>query len=137
MKLHTSPSHPPDQAPRSISVRAYVGGFLYIEGIVCMLVGCSMLFTYWPPYATPGERANPVSLVGAYITGFAVAYMIMVGLIMFIYSLLKPAVHEEPHPLQARAQRYARIRTVGPYLFDGTISCEADADEAELARLIL
>jgi len=116
-----------------------VGGLLYVEGIICLLVGLSMLLGYWPPYAPPGKKANPVSLVGAWITGGSLAYMVLVGLGFFIYNLLRPGKAEEPNPLVERAERYAQVRGVrrSAYLWDETICCEEDAAEADLARQII
>lgn len=122
---------------RELGIRAYVGGLLYIEGLVCLLIGAVMLFGYWPPYAKDGERANPVSMVGAWITGIALTYMIVVGIILFLYNLAKPAGAEPMDPLRLRARRYSSLRSREAYLFDSSISCEADADEAELARQLI
>lgn len=115
--------------------RIWVGGVLYVEGVVCLLLGLSMALIYWPPYAVGRDPANPISVVGCWITGFSVAYMIVVGLGLFAYSLLRPQRSEvvAVPPVAARAARY-RVQDRSAYLFDDTITCEEEADEAQLAR---
>jgi hypothetical protein len=94
-----------------------------------------MLFSYWPPYATDEDPRNPISMVGLVICGISLTYMITVGLGLFIYNLLRPAPEEQLAPVQVRAQRYAE--TAGrdaEYVWDDTLECEADAEEAFIAR---
>jgi hypothetical protein len=123
------------RAPRTASVRAFVGGFLYIEGIIVLLLGSSLLVSYWPPYPHDGEPRNPISFVGLVICLAAVTYMFSVGVGFFIYNLLHPGRDEREDPVRKRALRY-RESTKEDYLFDDTIECEADADEAFIARQI-
>jgi len=122
------------RGPREFSIRAYVGGVLYLEGIIVLLLGSILLFGYWPPFAEGDEPRNPISLVGMVICIVALTYMFTVGLGLFVYNLVKPAVEEKVDPLKKRAWRYARMRPEAEYLFDDMMECEEDADEAFVAR---
>ena len=122
------------RGPRTFGIRAYVGGVLYVEGIILLLIGCTMLFGYWPPYPQDGEPRNPISMVGFVICCIALGYMFTVGIGLFIYNLFKPGSDDRVNPLQERAWRYARVRSKSEYLLDDSVVCEADADEAYLAR---
>lgn len=123
------------RGPQGFSIRAWVGGVLYIEGIIVLLLGSTLLFGYWPPYPHDGEPRNPISLVGLVICLVALAYMFTVGLGLFVYNLFKPGTEEKVDPLRERAWRYSRMRAARQdYLFDNTLECEDDAEEAYLAR---
>jgi hypothetical protein len=123
------------RTPRTFGLRAYVGGFLYVEGIVCLLLGLVLLLAYWPPYSTSaGTKPNPVSLVGLWICGFSVAYMFLVGAGFFVYNLLRPPQPEQQSHLAERADRYRAAEGNHLYLFDQTICSHDDADEAWLVR---
>jgi hypothetical protein len=113
-------------------VRAFVGGFLYVEGIVVLLLGSSLLFSYWPPYPHDGEPRNPISFVGLVICLVAVTYMFSVGVGFFVYTMFRPGKDDREDPLRKRASRY-KLSAKNDYLFDETIGCEADADEAYIA----
>ncbi|MGI8908232.1 MAG: hypothetical protein ACR2IE_17300 [Candidatus Sumerlaeaceae bacterium] len=125
------------RGPREFSIRAYVGGVLYLEGIIVLALGAILMFGYWPPFAQGEEARNPISLVGMVIFGVAVIYMFSVGLGLFLYNLLRPAVEEKVHPVRQRAWKYARMRPDAEYLFDETLESEQDADEAFVARMII
>ena len=126
--------HPDNQRQRPFSIRAYVGGVLYIEGIVCLLLGLVLLIGYWPPVSNGSVPSNPISLVGLWICGCSLVYMFIVGLGFFIYSLVKPTPPEFVSPLARRAERYRMLENNQIYLFDEELTEEADAEEAWLAR---
>ena len=112
-----------------------MGGFLYVEGIVCLLLGLVLLISHWPPYSPgAGIRANPVSVVGLWVCGFSVTYMILVGAGFFVYNLLRPPQPEVQSHLAERADRYRAAEGNQLYLFDETICSHDHADEAWLVR---
>ncbi len=127
----------PEFAPRPRGVRAYVGGLLYIEGAVVLLMGLVILGSYWPPVEAYGRPANPVSKLGLWMVIAALIYMVVVGIGVFLYSLWKPgrfARYDDTRPLVVRARRYASMKRRTRYIFDNTITCEEDAEEAIHAR---
>jgi hypothetical protein len=129
----------PDEPGRPLSNRAYVGGVLYVEGLVVLLMGATLLGSYWPPVSAGGEPANPVSKVGLWMVAASLFYMIAVGVGMFFYNLCKPgrdepAAPEDRRSMVLRARRYASMKKRTRYIFDNTICCERDAEEALLAR---
>lgn len=139
-KLPVLPADSP-LAP-SLSKRAYVGGVLYIEGLITAFLGSTLLFSYWPPISVGTVKANPISRIGLYITVAAVGYLVIASTGMFIYHLLNPDINsktsENESSLQRRSRRYAATKDhLKPYLFDEDIHNEEDADEAYLARKTL
>lgn len=128
----------PDAPPKSTGFRAYVGGVLYVEGLVVLLMGLTILGSYWPPVEAWGKPANPVSKVGMWMAAAALAYMVVVGVGIFLYNLWKPGSRftrsEDTRPLVVRARRYASMKKRTRYIFDNTVCCENDADEAIRAR---
>ena len=134
LDLETAPDTPPDVS----GFRAWVGGLLYIEGIVVLLLGSLLLAGYWPPTAGDGQRPNPVGQLGLWIVITALAYMICVGFGFFIYHLVQP-LRSAPLPNHSsgavqRARRYAAMKKRTYYIFDNTIKSPADADDAMKAR---
>ncbi len=129
----------PDEPARPVGIRAYVGGVLYVEGLVVFFMGATLLATYWPPIKAHGEPANPVSQLGLWLCAGALLYMVVVGLFIFFYNLLRPSnVMQKPEPnasgAVSRARRYASMKKRTRYIIDNTIRCEADADDAIHAR---
>ena len=132
----------PDEPARPLGYRAYVGGVLYVEGIVVFLMGAVLLASYWPPIAVGDEPANPASKLGLWMAGGALVYMVVIGIGIFFYNLWRPgaamarsaqAVTREPGVV-LRARRYASMKKRTRYIFDNTISCPQDADDALRAR---
>jgi hypothetical protein len=136
LDLETAPELP----ARPLGYRAYVGGVLYVEGLVVLLMGLTLLASYWPPVSAFGKPANPVSKVGLWMAGSALVYMVVVGLGIFCYNLWKPGGRHagtaaaEERSMVLRARRYASMKKRTRYIFDNTICCERDAEEALLAR---
>lgn len=132
----------PDEPPRPVGYRAYVGGVLYVEGFVVLLMGIVLLLSYWPPVSAFGKPANPASKLGLWMAVGALVYMVVIGIGIFLYNLWRPGaaaarsarvVTKEPGVVM-RAQRYAAMKKRTRYIFDYTISCEQDADDALRAR---
>lgn len=128
----------PDEPARPLGYRAYVGGVLYVEGIVFLLIGLTLLASYWPPVEAYDRPPNPVSRLGLWIAAGSMIYMIVVGAIIFFYNLWRPGSTvrtegKEP-ALVVRARRYASMKKRTRYIFDNTILCEQDAEEALRAR---
>lgn len=141
-KKEELPVLPADSLPApSLSKRAFVGGVLYIEGLITAFFGMVFLFSYWPPISVGDTKANPISQVGMFITVAAVSYLIIACTFMFFYNLLRPhrpEIPTEETSLQYRARRYAATKEhLQPYLFDAAIRNEEEADEAYLARKTL
>lgn len=128
----------PDLPGRSLGYRAYVGGVLYVEGLVVLLMGITLLASYWPPVSAFGRPANPVSRLGLWMAGSALAYMVIVGVGIFLYNLWKPhrvdARLVDERSLVLRVRRYSSMKRRTRYIFDNTICCEYDAEEARVAR---
>jgi len=129
----------PASAPKPLSIRAYVGGVLYVEGFIVLIMGSMLLLGYWPPVSAHGHRPNPVSQIGLWLVAGALIYMVVVGIGAFLYHLFKPAPHftEIDHPHQGvitRARRYASMKRRTYYIFDDTIRCQQDAEDAMKAR---
>lgn len=73
------------------------------------------------------------------MSGIAVLYMVVVGVSVFLYNLIKPAtdapgLETREAGAVSRARRYASMKKRTRYIFDNTICCEADAEEAMRAR---
>ena len=129
----------PDTAPEPLSFRAYVGGVFYLEGIVVLLIGLILMTSYWPPIAAHGRPANPISQVGMWVVVSALVYMIIVGLGFFLHNLRNPTVkvaRDDGHRagVLSRARRYASMKKRTYYIFDSTIRCARDAEDAMEAR---
>lgn len=129
----------PAEAPRPTGFRAYVGGVLYVEGIIVLIMGAMLLTGYWPPVPAHGEPANPISQIGLWLAGGALFYMVVVGVGIFVYNLMHPSSRigrGDHHPDGAvlRARRYAAMKRRTYYIFDDTIHCEKDAEDAMKAR---
>ncbi len=129
----------PDEPARPLGDRVYVGGVLYVEGLVVFFMGLTLLSTYWPPIVAHGKPANPVSQLGLWMAGLALLYMVVVGIAIFVYNLARPAtvppeiISKEPGAV-SRARRYACMKRKTRYIFDNTICCESDAEDAIRAR---
>lgn len=129
----------PDEPARPLGYRAYVGGVLYVEGFVVLLLGLTLLTSYWPPVEAYGKPPNPVSRLGLWMAGSALVYMVVVGVFVFLYNLWRPgsraAKTKNVEPgVVVRARRYASMKRRTRYIFDNTIACEDDAEEAIRAR---
>jgi len=129
----------PASAPKPLGVRAYVGGVLYVEGIIVLIMGSMLLLGYWPPVSAHGHRPNPVSQLGLWLVAGALIYMVVVGIGAFLYHLIRPAprFRELDHPRSgviSRARRYASMKRRTYYIFDDTIRCQQDAEDAMRAR---
>jgi len=137
LDLETAPEYP----AQPLGNRAYVGGVLYVEGFVFLLMGLVLLFSYWPPVKAYGHPPNPISRLGMWIVMTSVSYMVVVGVGIFLYNLWRPGgLHSsrsrataEP-AIALRARRYASMKKRTRYIFDCTICSERDADEAMAAR---
>lgn len=128
----------PDLPGKPLGYRAYVGGVLYIEGLVVLLMGTMLLTSYWPPVSAFGRPANPVSRLGLWMAGGALCYMVVVGVGIFLYNRWKPGRLDprlvDNRSIVLRARRYASMKKRTRYIFDNTICCERDAEEAMRAR---
>src|SRR5690606_22719285 len=108
----------------SLGYRAYVGGVLYVEGIVVLLMGLTLLGSYWPPVSAFGKPANPVSKLGLWMSASALTYMVVVGVGIFLYNLWKPGGRDGDDVLPGRRddgvllrmRRYASMKKRTRYI---------------------
>lgn len=129
----------PDKPPRRLGYRGYVGGVLYIEGIIVLVMGLMLMTAYWPPIRVNEYPPNPVSRFGLWMVAGALIYMVVVGILIFVYNLRHPlprsrGSRDEDNALVWRARRYASMKRRTRYIFDNTICCQKDAEEAQRAR---
>lgn len=129
----------PETARKSFGRRAYVGGVMYLEGIIVLAIGIMLLTTYWPPVSAYGRPPNPISRIGLWVSVVALVYMIVVGVVIFAYNLCRPGSKgsDDQHldcGVVSRARRYASMKKRTFYIFDKTIRCAKDAEDAMKAR---
>lgn len=129
----------PDAPPRPLGLRAYVGGVLCVEGLVVLGMGLSLLVTYWFPSQSRPAAVNPVARLGFWLVYAALIYMVVVGLALWVHRTVRPAARPEPDSaldsgVVSRARRYASMRKRTYYIFDNTLHCARDAEEAMEAR---
>lgn len=136
LDLETAPDLPRDPLPH----RTYVGGVLYIEGLVVLVMGITLMLSYWPPVRTGEIPANPAGKLGMWLTVGSITYIIVVSIGVFLYNCVRPTARleklasgSEPGTV-TRARRYASMKRRTRYIFDDTIYCERDAEEAMAAR---
>lgn len=135
LNLETAPAEPAPTRGR----RFYVGGFLGIEGVMVLLIGMTLMLSYWPPVAGEVVPANPVSRLGMWVCFAAMLYMVVVTIVMLAFNRRAPraSAREElagAPPIVIRARRYASMKRRTRYIFDDDIRCEEEAEEAIHAR---
>lgn len=104
-----------------------------------LLIGMTLMLSYWPPVASETMPANPVSRLGMWVCFAAMIYMTVVTIVMFTFNRRAPRASALDElagapPIVIRARRYASMKRRTRYIFDDDIRCEEDAEEAIHAR---